>query len=618
MNEEKFRLFAFFGIVSVCLILMVVFTPKPPSTTTTNQNVTKNVEKSEIKSNADKKEPSESVTAKEAPAKPEDSPEKETEKKPKPLYNVADTPENDPKKVEIKTKLFRMVFNTKGGILETLELNDFKQTYKKDSPLYKLIDKVKKNQIGCFSILGFEDAFAKATFEVSTSKKDLITTVTMESIKNGIKVEKIFSINENEYDFNFHVKVTNLRSSEVTNNMRFVGVMDMEFDFKDMTSFSSDQIVSMIEEDGDFITAGDVHWVSKTYGARQGLIYLKEEPFVMGPIRKTKNGKHDNAKVVWSGLKNRYFTVIYKPRKLDWSVNGIDLNPNHNDHENCIPQLIWVPAETKLAAGQSWEETMLVYAGPMKVDIINSARYEGNKFVEMIDYGFMFPRFIKVFDWILNFIIKFIGESQYWLAIILLTLLVRGCMFPITKKSSMSQAKLQAITPKMKDLKEKYKNDTKKLNEEMMKLYRTEGVNPFTSCLPMLIQMPIFIGLYWTFNLTFEVRFKHFLWINDLAVDDHLFPLGFTLPLLGSYFNLLPILYSVINYITMANMPPAQDEMQAQQQKIMKYMFPVMMLLFFYRMPSALVLYFIVSGTWSIIEQKKIRQKLDAMKAATK
>ena len=281
------------------------------------------------------------------------------------------------------------------------------------------------------------------------------------------------------------------------------------------------------------------------------------------------------------------------------------------------PGLRRAPPESKLASGQSFQDTFLVYAGPLKTSILDSTRLEGNKFVEMIDYGFMFPLFIKFFDWILNTIIKVIGEGQYWLAIIILTLLVRGCMFPITKKSSMSQAKLQSVTPKMKELKEKYKNDTKKLNEEMMKLYRKEGVNPFTSCLPMLIQMPIFIGLYWTFNLTFEVRFKSFLWINDLAVDDQLFPLGFVMPLLGSYFNLLPIIYSVINYITMANMPPAQDEMQAQQQKIMKYMFPVMMLLFFYRMPSALVLYFIVSGTWSIIEQKKIRQKLAAMKADT-
>ena len=189
-------------------------------------------------------------------------------------------------------------------------------------------------------------------------------------------------------------------------------------------------------------------------------------------------------------------------------------------------------------------------------------------------------------------------------------------MFPITKKSSMSQAKLQTITPKMKELKEKYKGDTKKLNEEMMKLYRTEGVNPFTSCLPMLIQLPIFFGLYSTLNLTFEVRFQSFIWINDLAGPDHLFPLGFTLPLMGEYFNLLPIIYAIINYITMSSMPVPQDEMQAQQQKIMKYMFPVMMLLFFYRMPSALVLYFIVSGIWTIVEQKKIKEKLELMKAA--
>ena len=539
-------------------------------------------------------------------------------------YDVVDTPESEPEKVEISTELIRFVFNTKGGIVETLELKEFKQSFDKTSPQYKLIDRLKNDKVGCFAVEGLEDVFSKATFKITQTKKDKTTILTMQAIKQGIEVVKTIEILEKEYDFNVNVKVTNHRPTEYVNTFKFVGVMDMEFDFKDTNSLMNDQIVTLIKENGDFISAGDVHFWSKTYGARQALTALKEEPFVMGAGRKTENGKHDKAEVVWAGFKNRYFALIAKPEKkgwaknLDWTVNGIDLYPEIGHYEKAIPQLVWITPEFKLATGQSFEDTFLVFAGPMKTSIIDAPRYAESKFVEVIDYGFMFPIFIKAFDWILNTIIKVIGEGQYWLAIILLTLLVRLCMFPITKKSSMSQAKLQTVTPKMKELKEKFKNDTKKLNEEMMKLYRKEGVNPFTSCLPMLIQMPIFIGLYWTFNLTFEVRFKSFIWINDLAVADHLFPLGVTIPLIGSYFNLLPIIYSVINYITMANMPMAQDEMQAQQQKIMKYMFPVMMLVFFYTMPSALVLYFIVSGAWSVIEQKKIREKLEAMKATTK
>jgi YidC/Oxa1 family membrane protein insertase len=545
--------------------------------------------------------------------------EVKAESKPKDTvkYDVVDTPESEPEKVELSTELFRFVFNTKGGILEALELKEFKQSFDKSSPQYKLIDRIKNDKVGCFAVEGLEEIFSKATFKITQTKKDKTTILTMQAIKQGLEVVKTIEIPEKEYDFNVNVKVTNHRPTEYVNTFKLVGVMDMEFDFKDTNSLMNDQIVTLIDDNGDFISAGDVHFWSKTYGARQSLTALKEEPFVMGPNRKTENGKHDKAKVIWGGFKNRYFAFIAKPKKINWTVNGFDLYPEIGHFEKTIPQLVWSTPELKLATGQSFEETFLVFAGPMKTSVIDAPRYAESKFVEVIDYGFMFPIFIKAFDWILNTIIKVIGEGQYWLAIILLTLLVRLCMFPITKKSSMSQAKLQTVTPKMKELKEKFKNDTKKLNEEMMKLYRKEGVNPFTSCLPMLIQMPIFIGLYWTFNLTFEVRFKSFIWINDLAVADHLFPLGITIPLIGSYFNLLPIIYSVINYITMANMPIAQDEMQAQQQKIMKYMFPVMMLFFFYTMPSALVLYFIVSGTWSIIEQKKIREKLEAMKATT-
>jgi YidC/Oxa1 family membrane protein insertase len=529
-------------------------------------------------------------------------------------YGVDDTPDNQPEKTEVLTKLFRFTFNSKGGILETLQLNEYKQTYKKDSGVYTLIDRVNNDHVGSFAVKGLEELFANASFQITKSTKDQVTTITMTATKQGLKVEKTLEILDNEYDFKFKIKVTNHRPSDYLTSIQIIGVADMEFDFKDASSILSDQVVTMIEEDGDFISTGDAFW-SKTYGPRQGLSTIHTHKFEMGPIRKTPNGKYDKAKVVWGAVKNRYFTIIGKPHNLNWSVKCLDLNKEVGKIELTNPQLIWVAPSTSLATGKSYEDTFMIYAGPMKNEIINAERYKEHNFVEVIDYGFMFPKFIKVIDWILEVIISVIGVNQYWLGIILLTLLIRLCMFPITKKSSMSQAKLQTITPKMKDLKEKYKGDTKKLNEEMMKLYRKEGVNPFTSCLPMLIQLPIFFGLYSTLNLTFEVRFKSFLWINDLATADHMFHLGFTIPFLGEYFNLLPLVYAAINYVTMSSMPVPQDEMQAQQQKIMKYMFPVMMLMFFYRMPSALVLYFIISGTWTIIEQKKIRAKLDMMKA---
>jgi len=530
-------------------------------------------------------------------------------------YGVADTPDTEPQKTEVATKLLTFVFNSNGGILESLQLNDFKKTYKKDSGIYKLIERVNNDNAGCFAVTGFEDLFAKATFQITKEKKENTTVVSMIATKQGITVEKKLEILDNDYDFKLTIKITNHRPTELKNTLQLIGVMDMEFDFKDANSILSDQVVTMIDDGGDLLSTGDAFW-SKTYGPRQGLSSIHTHAFDMGPIRKTSNRKYDNAKVVWGALKNRYFAVIAKPQKTEWSVKCLDLNKEMGKIEKTKPQLIWVAPSTALPAGSSFEDTFWVFAGPMKNEVLNAEKYQADKFVEVIDYGFMFPKFIKVIDWILGVIISIIGVKQYWLAIILLTLLIRLCMFPITKKSSMSQAKLQTITPKMKELKEKYKGDTKKLNEEMMKLYRTEGVNPFTSCLPMLIQLPIFFGLYSTLNLTFEVRFQSFIWINDLAGPDHLFPLGFTLPLMGEYFNLLPIIYAIINYITMSSMPVPQDEMQAQQQKIMKYMFPVMMLLFFYRMPSALVLYFIVSGIWTIVEQKKIKEKLELMKAA--
>lgn len=525
-----------------------------------------------------------------------------------------DSPEIENQKIDIKTQKFHVVFNTLGGTIDSLELVNIKKDYTKESTDYKLIEKKNNLAIGVLTVGGFDDIFQNASFTITTTKAAEGIIVNIQATKQGIQIEKIIEFFDNEYDFKFKIKITNLRQEAIKNNLSLIGVQDMEFNFLDTSSLLSDQIVTLINDDGDLISAGDMHFWSKTYGARQSLTSLHEEPFFMGPGRKTPKGKHDQAKVVWAGLKNRYFAMIYKPEKDTWAISGHDNNKETTKVENTLPQMTLIANTATIDSNQTYEGSFIVYAGPTKTTVINSERYKQDHFVEVIDYGFMFPRFIKVFEGILNFIVNTI-KLPYWLSVILLTLLVRMLMFPITKRASMSQAKLQTVAPKMKELREKYKNDNRKLNEEMMKLYRTEGVNPFTSCLPMFIQMPIFFGLYYTFNLNYDVRFQSFLWIKDLAVHDQLFIWGADLPLLGTSFNLLPIIYSVINYITMHNMPPAQDEMQIQQQRIMKYVFPVMMLLFFYRMPAALVLYFIVSGTWSVIEQKKIRQRLELMKA---
>ncbi|PCJ60566.1 MAG: hypothetical protein COA79_08320 [Planctomycetota bacterium] len=617
MENEKLRHVVFAVICAFCLVLVFNNAERTKKEAEKNKPIevdTVTGDKSDKKNSSVKTSENDKQENKED-IKSSDETDKNT-KEPvvNKKYSVADTPSEKPKEVIVETKEFKFIFSNEGGTLLKLNLHNYKATYKKDSPDYILIKRKKAKWNKMLSVHGFDDVFNNASFNMKLDETGKGPVLTMNCIRNGIEIIKTIELKKESFDFQFKIKVINHREKEIKNDLRFTAVVNMDFDLNDRNSIMSDQVATLINDGGELISAGDFNWISGTYGARESIHDLTATPFVMGKLRKTKDGKRDGSKVVWGALKNRYFAIIYKPTKDDWTLNGSNVNPTKKDPAlNVVPLIEWQASGNKLAPGQSFEENFKVFAGPTKNGVINLPAYEKDMFVDVIDYGFLFPRFLKLFDGLLNFIIKVVGEKQYWLGIILLTLMVRMGMFPITRKSSMSQAKLQKVTPKLKDIREKFKGDNRKIQEETMKLYKVEGVNPFSSCLPMFLQMPIFLGLYWTLMLTFEVRFKQFLWINDLAVADHLFEHGYNIFIIGTYFNLLPLLYSVINYFHMASMPAPQDPMQAQQQKIMRYIFPVMMLMFFYQMPSALVLYFIVSGTWSIVEQKMIKAKIKKM-----
>lgn len=208
---------------------------------------------------------------------------------------------------------------------------------------------------------------------------------------------------------------------------------------------------------------------------------------------------------------------------------------------------------------------------------------------------------------------------NYGVAMIILTLLVKSCLHPLTKKALTSGHKMQALQPKMKALEAKYKNDQAKLNQEKMRLFQEEGVNPLGGCLPMLIQLPLFFALYGAFAKGFASRQAVFIpgWIDDLSRPDHLFQLPFTVPVVGwQYFNLLPVLYLVLQIIHMSMQPKSDNPQMQQQQQMMKFM-PIMFMFFFYQMPSGLVLYFATSSAYTIVEHYFIKKNLPPHESGT-
>jgi len=223
--------------------------------------------------------------------------------------------------------------------------------------------------------------------------------------------------------------------------------------------------------------------------------------------------------------------------------------------------------------------------------------------------------------------LAWVAFGNYGLGIILLVVLVRLAMHPLTKKGQVAAAKMQKLGPEMQRLKEKYADDKETLNKEMMRFYKEQGATPLLGCLPMLIQMPIWIALWTSINSTVELRHAGLLpvWITDLAAPDGLIPFGTQISIgftTLTQFNLLPILLTVAMIFqmklspSMAQSAGGASDQQRQQQKMMMYMMPGMMLLFFYKAPSGLTLYIMTSMSASVAEQYIIRKQLRAKEAA--
>jgi YidC/Oxa1 family membrane protein insertase len=207
---------------------------------------------------------------------------------------------------------------------------------------------------------------------------------------------------------------------------------------------------------------------------------------------------------------------------------------------------------------------------------------------------------------------------NYGVAIILLTLLVKLALFPLTKKSSETSFKMQALAPKIKELQEKYKDNQAKLNQEMGLLYKKEGHNPMMGCLPLLIQMPILFAMYNLFNTHFDLRGAMFLpgWIPDLSLPESVLEFGFPLPLLGwTALRLLPFIYMGSQLLYgIATKTPEQDGNQSM--KMMMFAMPIVFFFILYNVPSGLLVFWIMSNLFTLIQQIILNKYMAKKKAA--
>ncbi len=201
---------------------------------------------------------------------------------------------------------------------------------------------------------------------------------------------------------------------------------------------------------------------------------------------------------------------------------------------------------------------------------------------------------------------------NYGLAIIILTFIIKFIFWPITHKGMQGMRRMQEMQPEMNAIKEKYKDDRQRQQQEMARLWKEHKINPIGGCLPMIVQIPVFIALFTVLRSAIELRFAQFLWISDLSEPEQLFSLGFSLPFLGEYFNLLPILMAVTMWLQQKMTPSGGD---AQQQKMMAIVMPIMIFVMLYNFPSGLILYWTTNQIATIVGQTISKRRRSVQKA---
>lgn len=255
--------------------------------------------------------------------------------------------------------------------------------------------------------------------------------------------------------------------------------------------------------------------------------------------------------------------------------------------------------EFQVAPGAAVAHDFAVFLGPKRSRLLEPLKADG-----VISFGW-FGRISVGMVYLLNFFHSAL-YLPYAFAIVLLTLMVRACMFPITRKQAAGAKKMKELQPKLQEIKTKYAKEPEKFWQAQRDLFRKHNYHPLAGCLPLFLQLPIFIGLYSALANAVDLRMERFLWINDLTAPDAMFHLPFAIPFLGSEFNLLPLI-TIALWIVQQKlfMPPALSEEQELQQKMMNYMM-IFIGFMIYKVPAGLCVYFITSTLWGIGERKLV------------
>ena len=527
------------------------------------------VESGEGQQTAEK--PGEPKTNTEAPAKPAEP-------------AVAET------KVELANEFVRLHLTNRGAGIQVAELLKHNKRLNDESEKIS-INETAKNPVGILS--NGPAQFDSAFWTVKSKAADRVTFET--DTPEGLHIEKTFSLpaeTEDPYELGLEVVVRNDSGAPIQTGRKFIyagAAAPLHFNEWSM------QI-------GFYWLDGGKEFEYKTvdhFGGRK----------ILGIFGKSKK-PHDEFAVEsldWAGVNDQYFTTLIKPETAGpaniWAsrypvvIDG-DEDLSKKKRMSAAEAAVGLP-DLAMNAGDQTTLRYHIYMGPKELSRLRTFD-DGRKRIMNYDqipiFGWMFGWAIKPLASLLITGLVFLKAKVggYGLAIILITILIRLLIWPVYAKSARSMKRMSKLTPKMQALKEKYADDPQKMNTETMKLYKKYGVNPLGSCLPMFIQLPVFLAFYRMLWSAVELRHESWAWVQDLGMPDTLFEI----PGLGVPFNLLPILMAVSTFIQMAITPKTGDKTQQMIFMLMPFMF----LFICYNFASALSLYWTTSNIFSIFQ----------------
>jgi YidC/Oxa1 family membrane protein insertase len=477
-------------------------------------------------------------------------------------------PPTDEELVTLETDRVIYTFSNIGG---GIKFADFKTEFQVANPKERVrVNERGGGPIGCLA--GADETLLNLSYTYDTAAsvagKSVVYTA---KLNPGLMVKKTFSMVPSEepgapYLLDFNLQLENVAGAPL--------------DLKQWSVFTGEAAplyaAEMIDQTGVFWFEDDS--MSFTGAASfGGGMFSSEKSIVTSPA---------GQKIQYAGVTNQFFATAIRPSEpLDTTVWA---KPSQAKLKSIraglqLPSVTLNPSEKKSMAFK-------IFIGPKHNPML---RKMGNGWDELMQYGW-FGVVSNVLNQTLNFLHHYLdGMAKKWawgLAIIFLTILVRGVIWPLHAKSTRTMKRMSKLQPEMAKLKEKYADDPNKLNTEMMGLYRKFGINPLGGCLPMFIQIPIFFGFYRMLQYAVELRHQEFLWVADLSQPDTL------THLMGIPINILPVVMAITSFLQIRMTPQTGDP---TQQKIIMFM-PFIFFFFCYNFASALALYWTTQNIFSI------------------